>query len=120
MTPTTAAGSEYAIVTHGLTRTYNGGIEAARAIELTVGEGEVFGFLGPNGAGKTTIVRMLCTLLPPTSGTAFVARLDVVANATEVRQRIGVALLLAPVFRRVFEVWVVPRFGWAVVRVLAV
>jgi ABC-2 type transport system ATP-binding protein len=52
----------------------------------------VFGFLGPNGAGKTTTVRMLCTLLPPTAGSARVAGMDVVRDAPEVRRRIGVAL----------------------------
>ena len=51
-------------------RTFKGGIEAVRDIDLSVAEGEVFGFLGPNGAGKTTTVRMLCTLLPPTRGAA--------------------------------------------------
>jgi ABC-2 type transport system ATP-binding protein len=81
-----------AIVARSLRRTFKGGIEAVRDIDLTVAEGEVFGFLGPNGAGKTTTVRMLCTLLPPTSGTASVAGLDVVSAASEVRRRIGVAL----------------------------
>ncbi len=52
----------------------------------------MFGFLGPNGAGKTTTVRMLCTLLPPSAGSAAVAGLDVVADDAEVRRRIGVAL----------------------------
>src|SRR3984893_5053507 len=84
--------TEHAVAAHGLTRTFKGGIEAVRGIDLTVASGEVFGFLGPNGAGKTTTVRMLCTLLPPTSGTATVAGLDVVANAADVRRRIGVAL----------------------------
>jgi ABC-2 type transport system ATP-binding protein len=73
-------------------RTFKGGIEAVRGIDLAVSRGEVFGFLGPNGAGKTTTVRMLCTLLPPTSGTATVAGFDVVSNPDEVRHRIGVAL----------------------------
>jgi ABC-2 type transport system ATP-binding protein len=81
-----------AIVARSLRRTFKGGIEAVRDIDLTVAEGEVFGFLGPNGAGKTTTVRMLCTLLPPTSGTASVAGLDVVSQGAEVRRRIGVAL----------------------------
>ena len=81
-----------AIAARGLQRTFKGGIEAVRGIDLTVSAGEVFGFLGPNGAGKTTTVRMLCTLLPPTGGTATVAGLDVVARAAEVRRRIGVAL----------------------------
>ncbi|HEX8975592.1 MAG TPA: ATP-binding cassette domain-containing protein [Solirubrobacteraceae bacterium] len=81
-----------AIVASALRRTFKGGIEAVRGIDLTVAEGEVFGFLGPNGAGKTTTVRMLCTLLPPTAGTATVAGLDVVRHGAEVRRRIGVAL----------------------------
>jgi ABC-2 type transport system ATP-binding protein len=75
-----------------LRRSFKGGIEAVRDIDLTVAEGEVFGFLGPNGAGKTTTVRMLCTLLPPTAGTASVAGLDVVSQGAEVRRQIGVAL----------------------------
>src|SRR5205085_919369 len=86
----TANGS--AIEARSLRRTFKGGIEAVRDIELKVSVGEVFGFLGPNGAGKTTTVRMLCTLLPPTSGSAAVAGLDVVHSAAEVRRRIGVAL----------------------------
>jgi ABC-2 type transport system ATP-binding protein len=81
-----------AIEARELRRTFKGGIEAVRDIELTVSAGEVFGFLGPNGAGKTTTVRMLCTLLPPTAGIARVAGLDVVQDSAEVRRRIGVAL----------------------------
>jgi ABC-2 type transport system ATP-binding protein len=59
---------------------------------LQVNAGEIFGFLGPNGAGKSTVVRMLTTLLRPTSGKAFVAGFDVAKHPNEVRQRIGVAL----------------------------
>ena len=81
-----------AISVRSLRRTFKGDIEAVRDIDLTVSPGEVFGFLGPNGAGKTTTVRMLCTLLPPTAGTATVAGLDVTRDAAEVRRRIGVAL----------------------------
>jgi ABC-2 type transport system ATP-binding protein len=81
-----------AIVARSLRREFKGGIEAVRDIDLTVFAGEVFGFLGPNGAGKTTTVRMLCTLLPPTAGSATVAGLDVVKDAADVRRRIGVAL----------------------------
>jgi ABC-2 type transport system ATP-binding protein len=80
------------IAARSLRRTFKGGIEAVRDIDLTVATGEVFGFLGPNGAGKTTTVRMLCTLLPPTAGTATVAGLDVVHQGAEVRRVIGVAL----------------------------
>ena len=81
-----------AIQTRGLSRTFKGDIEAVRSVDLDVSEGEVFGFLGPNGAGKSTTVRMLCTLLPPTSGTARVAGYDVVDDGDDVRRSIGVAL----------------------------
>jgi ABC-2 type transport system ATP-binding protein len=69
-----------------------GTIEAVRGVDLTVEAGEVFGFLGPNGAGKSTTVRMLTTLLSITSGSAFVAGLDVAREPDAVRHRIGVAL----------------------------
>jgi ABC-2 type transport system ATP-binding protein len=91
-TPDPDGAAGMVIAARKLTRTFKGGIEAVRGIDLTVEAGEVFGFLGPNGAGKTTTVRMLCTLLPPTAGSARVAGLDVVADAAEVRRRIGVAL----------------------------
>jgi ABC-2 type transport system ATP-binding protein len=81
-----------AIETRDLRRTFKGGVEAVRGIDLSIAEGEVFGFLGPNGAGKTTTVRILCTLLPPTAGSARVAGVDVVEDPAAVRRRIGVAL----------------------------
>src|SRR4051794_13217898 len=81
-----------AISARALRRTFKDGVEAVRDLDLSVSEGEIFGFLGPNGAGKTTTVRMLCTLLPPTGGAASVAGIDVVENPAEVRRRIGVAL----------------------------
>jgi len=89
--PDTGTGAP-AIAARSLGRTFKGDIEAVREIDLTVSRGEVFGFLGPNGAGKTTTVRMLCTLLPPTTGSATVAGLDVIEDAAAVRRRIGVAL----------------------------
>jgi ABC-2 type transport system ATP-binding protein len=69
-----------------------GEVKAVRGVSLQVEEGEIFGFLGPNGAGKSTIVRILVTLLPPTSGTGSVLGHDVVAERTTVRRLIGVAL----------------------------
>jgi ABC-2 type transport system ATP-binding protein len=81
-----------AIEARDLSRTFKGGIEAVRGVDLNVPEGEVFGFLGPNGAGKSTTVRMLCTLLPPSGGSASVAGHDVVADGDAVRHSIGVAL----------------------------
>jgi ABC-2 type transport system ATP-binding protein len=85
-------GRAAAISARALRRTFKGEIEAVRDIDLTVSPGEVFGFLGPNGAGKTTTVRMLCTLLPPTAGSATVMGLDVSRDAADIRRRIGVAL----------------------------
>jgi ABC-2 type transport system ATP-binding protein len=79
------------IVAEGLVRKF-GDIEAVRGVDLNVTQGEIFGFLGPNGAGKSTTVRMLTTLLKPTSGSARVAGFDVVGQADDVRKRIGVAL----------------------------
>jgi ABC-2 type transport system ATP-binding protein len=81
-----------AIQARDLRRTFKGGIDAVRGIDLDVARGEIFGFLGPNGAGKTTTVRMLCTLLPPTAGSARVSGLDVVDEPAAVRRQIGVAL----------------------------
>ena len=68
----------------GLTRTFRSGkqtVEAVKGIDLDVGDGELVAFLGPNGAGKSTTLRMLTSLLPPTSGTAVVAGVDVAVIA---------------------------------------
>ncbi len=74
--------------TEALTRCF-GALKAADAVSLAVEAGEVFGLLGPNGAGKTTVIKMLTTLLPPTSGQASVGGLDVVRRARDVRRIIG-------------------------------
>jgi ABC-2 type transport system ATP-binding protein len=71
-----------------LTRKF-GDFTAVDAVSFDVREGEIFGFLGPNGAGKTTTIKMLIGLLPPTSGEATVAGLDVTGRGPELRQRIG-------------------------------
>ena len=64
-------------------------VEAVRGVDFTVERGELFGLLGPNGAGKTTTIKMLITLLLPTSGRATVLGHDVVAAPREVRRRVG-------------------------------
>jgi ABC-2 type transport system ATP-binding protein len=64
-------------------------VEAVKGIDLQVREGEIFGFLGPNGAGKTTALRILTTLIPPTSGEACVGGYDVVHESGKVRREIG-------------------------------
>ena len=68
-----------------------GEFTAVDGITFTVEEGEIFGLLGPNGAGKSTLIRMLTTLLPPTSGSASVNGFDIVAQADGVRESIGVS-----------------------------
>jgi ABC-2 type transport system ATP-binding protein len=80
-----------AIVTEGLQRTFGENLAVA-GVDIEIPPGEIYGFLGPNGAGKSTTVRMLCTLLLPTGGSAHVAGYDVAAAADAVRLRIGVAL----------------------------
>jgi ABC-2 type transport system ATP-binding protein len=80
------------ISVRGLTHTFTtrtGPVEAVKGIDFEVREGEILGLLGPNGAGKTTTLRMLCTLLRPSSGTAIVAGVDVAEDPREVRRRIG-------------------------------
>ncbi len=74
--------------TQALTRTF-GQTVAVDAMTISLDRGEVFGLLGPNGAGKTTAIKMLITLLPPTSGTAEVAGFDITRNAGKVRRVIG-------------------------------
>jgi ABC-2 type transport system ATP-binding protein len=66
-----------------------GALTAVRDLSFTIRRGEVFGLLGPNGSGKTTTIRMLCGLLPPTSGTATVAGIDVKERPEAVRRVIG-------------------------------
>ncbi|MEU8741987.1 ATP-binding cassette domain-containing protein [Streptomyces halstedii] len=80
------------IHTRGLTRSFRAKgetVEAVRGLDLDIEAGSVVAFLGPNGAGKTTSLRMLATLLPPTSGTAVVAGYDVLTDPSGVRHRIG-------------------------------
>ncbi len=67
-----------------------GDFTAVDGINFAVEEGEIFGLLGPNGAGKSTLIRMLVTLLQPTSGTALVGGFDVIKQADDVRRAIGV------------------------------
>jgi ABC-2 type transport system ATP-binding protein len=83
--------SEAAIHCQGVVRNF-GDVAAVRGVDLDIARGEIYGFLGPNGAGKSTTVRMLCTLLAPTSGRASVAGFDVREEPNAVRLRIGVAL----------------------------
>jgi ABC-2 type transport system ATP-binding protein len=85
-----SAGSELAITVQGIEKSF-GDVRALCGVDLTVPSGAVLGLLGPNGAGKTTLVRILTTLLKPDAGHAEVLGLDVVRDATPLRERIGLA-----------------------------
>ena len=80
---------ERAIVTQALTKRF-GHFTAVDELNIGVEKGELFGLLGPNGAGKTTTVRMLCTLIEPSHGTANIVGYDIREQAAEVRRQIGV------------------------------
>lgn len=83
-----------AIDVHGLRKDFPQGkgraLTAVDNLTVSVEEGEVFGFLGPNGAGKTTTVRLLCALIAPTAGTAYIHGLDVRTQADAVRRTVGI------------------------------
>jgi len=85
--------TDVAILASDLRKTFHdpqrGTVEALRGVDLDCRKGEIYGLLGPNGAGKTTTLRILATILAPTSGTAEVAGADVAADPLEVRRRIG-------------------------------
>ncbi|MBV9293546.1 MAG: ATP-binding cassette domain-containing protein, partial [Frankiales bacterium] len=79
---------EPAVVVEGLTKRY-GSLVAVDGVSFDVKAGENFGFLGPNGAGKSTTIKMLCTLVEPTSGSASVAGHDIIRERSAVRRDIG-------------------------------
>jgi ABC-2 type transport system ATP-binding protein len=77
-----------AISTVNLTREF-GALVAVRSLNLVVPYGVIFGLLGSNGAGKSTTIKMLTTMLPPTSGNAFVAGYSILTDAVQIRRRMG-------------------------------
>ena len=74
-----------------LSKSY-GSVKAVDDVALLVEPGQVFGFLGPNGAGKSTIIKLLTTLIPPSSGTLLILGIDAVKNPLQIRHKIGVVL----------------------------
>jgi ABC-2 type transport system ATP-binding protein len=77
------------IITENLTKRFKTNL-AVDDLNLEIKEGEVFGFLGPNGAGKTTTVRMLCSLISPTNGRAWVNGLEIGKQDTKIRKTVGI------------------------------
>lgn len=84
-----SSGSQEIIEVRNLVRSFDD-THAVQDLSLTVSAGEIFALLGPNGAGKTTTIKMLTTLLPPSSGTIRIDGLDPTIQAHEVRRRIGI------------------------------
>ena len=80
--------SEPAVETRDLTRVF-GGFTAVDRVTMQISKGEVCGFLGPNGAGKTTVIRMLCGILEPTSGSGRVLGYDVARESEQIKRRLG-------------------------------
>lgn len=79
---------DYAVTTHELTRVF-GSFTAVDRVSLRIRRGEIYGILGPNGSGKSTIIRMLCGILEPTSGSGTVLGYDLVREAEKIKRQIG-------------------------------
>ena len=73
----------------GLSKTYAGGFQALKSVDLTIEKGEIFALLGPNGAGKTTLIGIICGLVNPTSGTVHADGHDIVKDYRAAREKIG-------------------------------
>ncbi len=79
-----------AIEVSGVTKTYSSGFEAVGGVSFSVGRGEVYGLLGLNGAGKTSLIKMMATLLRPTSGSIRIFGMDARERPADIKRRIGV------------------------------
>jgi ABC-2 type transport system ATP-binding protein len=83
------AGMQPIISISGLSKTYAGGFEALKDVDLEINKGEIFGLLGPNGAGKTTLINIVCGIVTNSGGTVSVDGFDHIKNYREARSRIG-------------------------------
>jgi sodium transport system ATP-binding protein len=108
-------GPRPAIEVEGLTKSFRdlrrGLVHAVDGVSFEARPGEIFGLLGPNGAGKTTTMRILCTVLRPTGGTARVAGFDVLRQPSEVRQHIGFMSANTAIYDRMSAWELVDYFG---------
>jgi sodium transport system ATP-binding protein len=103
------------IVVENLTKSFRdlrrGRVTAVDSVSFEAHAGEIFGLLGPNGAGKTTTMRMLCTVLKPTSGSARLAGYDVVTQPAQVRRHLGFMSANTAVYDRMSAWELVEYFG---------
>lgn len=88
-TSTDKPGAASAVAIAGLTKTYAGGFEALKRVDLDIRRGEIFALLGPNGAGKTTLISIVCGIVTATSGSVTVAGHDIVRDYRVTRSKIG-------------------------------
>ena len=94
----------------GLTKTYKGGFQALKGVDLQIRKGEIFALLGPNGAGKTTLISIVCGIVNASTGQVTADGLDIVADYKTVRSRIG--LVPQELFTDAFEtVWATVSFS---------
>jgi ABC-2 type transport system ATP-binding protein len=73
----------------GITKTYKGGLQALKTVDLQIGKGEIFALLGPNGAGKTTLISIICGIVTPSTGTVIADGHDILKDYRQARMKIG-------------------------------
>jgi ABC-2 type transport system ATP-binding protein len=101
---------EPVIAIAGLSKTYKGGLEALKTVDLAIEKGEIFALLGPNGAGKTTLISIVCGIVTPSTGTVTVEGYDTLRDYRETRRRIG--LVPQELHTEAFEtVWATVNFS---------
>jgi ABC-2 type transport system ATP-binding protein len=105
-----ATPTPHAISVRGVSKTYKGGFQALKSIDLDIRRGEIFALLGPNGAGKTTLISIICGIVTPTSGTIVADGYDVLRDYRITRAKIG--LVPQELSTDAFEtVWASVRFS---------
>jgi len=98
------------IAIEGLSKTYKGGFQALKSVDLSIDKGEIFALLGPNGAGKTTLISIVCGIVTPSTGTVTVEGYDTIRDYRETRARIG--LVPQELHTEAFEsVWATVSFS---------
>jgi ABC-2 type transport system ATP-binding protein len=98
------------IAIEGLSKTYKGGFQALKSVDLSIDKGEIFALLGPNGAGKTTLISIVCGIVTPSTGTVRVEGYDTIRDYRETRARIG--LVPQELHTEAFEsVWATVSFS---------
>src|SRR3954463_16301622 len=111
MTPTPSPTIQVEDLTKSFRDLRRGVVHAVDGVSFEARPGEIFGLLGPNGAGKTTTMRILCTVLKPTGGTATIAGYDVATQAPQVRQHIGFMSANTAIYDRMSAWELVDFFG---------